>query len=628
MKVGALSHGGDPVQKCRKDKEIPESLGDWERTDMCGRLNARDAQRELTVMGWVARVRDLGQLLFVELRDRTGDVQIVFDADVDEALWRAAKAWRTEYVVAVRGLLRERAPEAVKSESPTGSVEILPKEAKLLSKAETPPFYIRDDIGVDESLRLRYRYLDLRRPEMQRNLELRSKANRSVREFLHQRSFSEIETPYLTRSTPEGARDYLVPTRGRRGEFYALPQSPQLFKQLLMIAGFDRYYQLVRCFRDEDLRADRQPEFTQIDIEMAFTREQAIQSLVEELLAHLFADLWEVKIPTPFPRLTYKDALSRYGTDKPDLRFDLPLLDISEAVEGSSFRVFDQTLKEGGQVKGIAVPGGARWSRKELDQWDQMIKDWGGAGLLWFIWDDHPRAGSEAVRSPVAKHLSEREIKAMAKIAEIGRGDALLVMAGTPSTINPLLGLLRKALGDFLDCIPDDAMRFVWVVNPPLFERDEATGQIQSVHHPFTSPVPEDVPLLATDPLDVRSRAYDIVYNGIELGGGSIRIHQSDLQQAVFRTLGMTQAEIDEKFGFLLEAFQYGVPPHGGIAFGMDRLVMVLAGQGTLRDVIAFPKAASGRDLMVGAPAKVDPQQLGELGLELVIERLAEQEDV
>ena len=569
-------------------------------------------------MGWVARVRDLGQLVFVALRDITGEMQVVFDAKDCEELWSAAKGWRGEYVVAVKGTVAERRPEAVNPDSATGSVELHPRDVRLLNPSETTPFYIRDDIGVEENLRLRYRYLDLRRAEMRQNLVLRDRANRAVRNYLSDAGFLEVETPYLTRSTPEGARDYLVPTRGRRGEFFALPQSPQLFKQLLMISGVDRYYQLVRCFRDEDLRADRQPEFTQIDVEMSFVGEEEIQGMTEGLLVHLFEEFWGVRVETPFPRMSYAEAMDRYGTDKPDLRYGLELRDVSAAVEGSAFRVFASTLEAGGAVKGIRIPGAAGMSRGDLDGWDARVKEWGGAGLIWFAWDQSPRAGLEAVRSPVAKFLSDAEVRELAREADAVEGDLLLVMAGEPATINPILGTLRGALAAELELIEaGDRLEFLWVVDPPMFERDPETGRLHSVHHPFTSPRPEDRDLMDTDPLRARARGYDVVLNGVELGGGSIRIHRPEMQERALRALGLDDESAREQFGFLLEAFQFGAPPHGGIALGMDRLLMLLARRRTLRDVIAFPKSASGRDPMMGAPGGVAPEQLEELGLQL-----------
>jgi len=595
---------------------MPQELGDWRRTDMCGRLNARDTGREVVLMGWVSRVRDLGQLVFVELRDITGEIQVVFDADDHPGLWSEAKGWRGEYVVGVRGVVADRAPEAVNPDSPTGSVEVHPAEIRLLNPAETTPFYIRDDIGVEEGLRLRYRYLDLRRGEMRQNLVLRDRANRAVRDYLSDAGFLEVETPYLTRSTPEGARDYLVPTRGRRGEFYALPQSPQLFKQLLMISGLDRYYQLVRCFRDEDLRADRQPEFTQIDIEMSFVGEEEVQALTEGLLAHLFGELWGVEVPTPFPRMAYAEAMERYGTDKPDLRYGLELCDVSEAVADSAFRVFSSAIAAGGVVKGIVVPGGASFSRRELDDWDGRVKEWGGAGLLWFAWDDSPRIGVDAVRGPVVKRLDDGELRNLARLSGAEEGDLLLVMAGPAAEINPILGMLRVALARALQLIGDaERLEFLWIVDPPLFEWDADTKRLHSIHHPFTSPRSEDIDLLEADPLSVRARGYDIVLNGIELGGGSIRIHRPEMQERALEALGFDEEAGREQFGFLLDAFRYGAPPHGGIALGMDRLLMLLARRGTIRDVIPFPKSASGRDLMMGAPSPVAREQLEELGI-------------
>ncbi|MFO7941382.1 MAG: aspartate--tRNA ligase [Bacillota bacterium] len=445
---------------------------------------------------------------------------------------------------------------------------------------------------------------------------LRDRANRLVRSYLGERGFLEVETPYLTRSTPEGARDYLVPTRGRRGEFFALPQSPQLFKQLLMISGLDRYYQLVRCFRDEDLRADRQPEFTQIDVEMSFVGEEEVKRLTEGLLAHLFLEFWDVEVELPFAEMSYREAMDRFGTDKPDLRYDLQLCDVSEAVQGSSFRVFSSTLEAGGAVKGIRVPGGAHFTRNQMDAWEARVKEWGGAGLLWFIWESSPLGGLDAVRSPVAKFLSEAEVREMARTAEIEEGDLLLLMAGDRPKIDPILGMLRSGLASELDLVENGRrLEFLWIVDPPLFERDAETGGLSSIHHPFTSPRPEDAFLLKEDPLRARARAYDVVLNGVELGGGSIRIHRPEMQSKALAALGFDEESAREQFGFLLDAFRYGAPPHGGIALGMDRLLMMLGGRESIRDMIPFPKSAAGRDLMTKAPSPVSEEQLAELGL-------------
>ncbi len=594
-----------------------DSLGDWRRTDYCGRLNARDAGRDVVLAGWVSNRRDLGSLLFVMVRDRTGEVQLVFDREADADLWERARSWRNEFVVAVQGRLRERSLETVNPDSPTGSVEVEPSEVRLLNTSSNPPFYIQDDLDVEEGLRLKHRYLDLRRPRMQRNLVLRSRVNQAIRQFLEARDFCEVETPYLTRSTPEGARDYLVPSRIAPGEFYALPQSPQLFKQLLMLSGLDRYYQLVRCFRDEDLRADRQPEFTQLDLEMSFVGIEDICTMVEELLVQLFHRTRGVCVETPFPCLTYRDAMDRYGSDKPDLRYDLEIVDLSSAVRDSEFRIFSQTVDGGGSVKGLVLPGGADTARSRLDAWEEAAKSWGAAGLIWMAWDGNPLEGADAVRSPVAKFLSDADVRAIARGADAGAGDLLLVVAGERAGTNRILGRLRVQLAEELDMVPDDdRLEFLWITEPPLFETDDA-GRMTSVHHPFTAPCAEDEELVDADPLAVRSAGFDVVLNGVELASGSMRIHRQNLQQRVFSVLEMDEDIQRERFGFFLDALEYGLPPHGGIAFGMDRLVMMIAGECSIRDVIAFPKTTAARDLMTRAPSKIDREQLRELALKI-----------
>ena len=599
-----------------EDQRLDE-MGDWRRSDYCGQLNARDAGRSVTLMGWVGRRRDLGSVLFIMLRDRTGEVQVVFHEHLQGALWEKAGNWRGEFVVAVRGQVRERSADTVNLDSPTGSVEVVPEEVRLLNTSRNTPFYIRDGIDVDEALRLKHRYLDLKRPEMQEAMLLRARANALVRGFLEERDFCEVETPYLTRSTPEGARDYLVPNRREPGEFYALPQSPQLFKQLLMLAGMDRYYQLVRCFRDEDLRANRQPEFTQLDVEMSFAGEEEIFALIEQMLARLFGELWEMEVKTPFPRLTYHDAMDRYGTDSPDLRYGLQLQDLSEAVAESGFRLFSGTVKDGGVVRGLVLPGMATVSRSQLDRWEEQVKEWGARGLLWFAWDDDPGVGTEAVRSPVIRHLADVDVRKMAGEAGAGEGDLMLVLAGDRDDVNRMLGMLRIRLARQLEMIPDEEQaEFLWITEPPLFELN-GEGALTSVHHPFTAPMAEDVGLLEEDPASVRGIAYDVVLNGQELASGSLRIHERQLQEQIFAVLGIGPEEQRERFGFFLDAFAYGFPPHGGIAFGMDRMVMILAKKQTIRDVIAFPKTTAARDLMTGAPATVSDDQLEDLHLRL-----------
>ncbi len=598
------------------DSPISEPLGDWRRTDMCGELNTRDAGREVTLMGWVSNLRDLGKLLFMEVQDRAGAVQITFHAEDMHQLWDKAKGWRADFVVAVRGLVSERSPETVNPDMATGAVEIIPSEIKLLNQSEVPPISTLQVESVDENLRLEHRYLDIRTQRMQRNLWIRHRLCKCLRNFLNSEGFWEIETPYLTRSTPEGARDYLVPTRVGPDRFYALPQSPQIFKQLLMIGGYDRYYQIVRCFRDEDLRADRQPEFTQLDIEMAFVGEEEVQDLVEELVAGVYLEVMNKDISTPFERMTYDEAMDKYGTDKPDLRYSMPLVDVSAELAHSDFRIFSETVEQGGVVKGLVVDNMADASRSEIDAWEDKAKEYGAAGLLWLGFEKRPTLGSEALRSPISGHLSDAEVRNLARITEAGSGDMLLLLAGEKTDVNRILGLLRVDLAEQLQLVEDDAsLEFVWVVRPPLFELEES--QLSSIHNPFSAPVPEDEPRLNDEPLEVRSRQYDLVLNGVELAGGSIRNHRSDIQKTIFEHMGITPEEQQDKFGFLLDALSYGAPPHGGIAFGLDRFVMLLAGESTIRDVIAFPKASAGREPMTGAPAPVSPEQLNDLSLKV-----------
>jgi len=645
-----------------------ESLGNFRRTHYCGELTRRHVGQEVALAGWVSRRRDLGGLIFVDLRDRTGLIQLVFSpteeaADQTTDLYKKADLLRGEYVIAVRGVVQARAPGAVNPKLPTGEIEIRPRELKILNQAKTPPFYIQEELDVDETLRLKYRYLDLRRPNMQRNLILRHRAAKAVRDFFSAEGFLEVETPMLTRSTPEGARDYLVPSRVNPGKFYALPQSPQLFKQLLMVAGFDRYFQITRCFRDEDLRADRQPEFTQIDVEMSFVDQEDVLSLVERMISYVFREAAGIEVPTPFPRMTYAEAMDRYGSDKPDLRFGLPINDFSELLGQSDFRVFQQAVAAGGKVKGLVVPRAGSVSRKEIDELAKKIEVFGAKGLAWLAWEEtvegsagggepvsngiHPAAGAEVSakefrpsprkgvsnngvspspgdetpslkwRSSFARFLAPETLTALIKEAGLNPGDLLLLVAGPAAVVSSSLGFLRLELGRRLNLIAEDEWRFLWVVEFPLFEYSEEEGRLVAVHHPFTSPVEEDIALLATNPQAVRARAYDLVLNGVELGGGSIRIHRRDLQEKIFATLGLPPEEVQEKFGFLLEAFEYGTPPHGGIAFGFDRLVMLLSRSNTIRDVIAFPKTARATDLMTEAPSTVAARQLEELHLKV-----------
>jgi aspartyl-tRNA synthetase len=576
------------------------------RTHTCGGLRRDDAGTRVALCGWVAHQRDHGGVLFVDLRDREGAVQIVFHPQDAPQAHRAADRLKTESVVRVVGAVRDRPEGTVNPDLPTGEVEVAADAVEVLSEAETPPFPIEDRIKAEEPLRLRYRYLDLRRPEMARALELRHRAFASIRRFFDERGFVEVETPMLTRSTPEGARDFLVPARIQAGSFYALPQSPQLFKQILMVAGLERYYQIVRCFRDEDLRADRQPEFTQLDVEMSFVEEEDVQGLIEEMFAALWRDVLDVEVKTPFPRLPYAEAMRRYGSDKPDLRYGMELADLSEAFAGTGFRAFGSVLAGGGVVKGLAAPAAAGWSRAALDELVAEAKARGATGLVWIA-----LAGSE-IRSPVEKHLSGDEVAAARRATGAEDGDVILLVADTEPRANTVLDGIRRLMAGRLETIPEDRWEFVWITEPPLFEWSEEEGGWASVHHPFTSPATDDL-----NPETASARAYDVVLNGWELGGGSIRIHRPEVQRRVFEALGYSDVEARERFGFLLEAFRYGVPPHGGIAFGLDRVAMVLTGQENIREVIAFPKTQSGADLLTGAPAEVDEAQLLDLGLRL-----------
>ncbi len=576
------------------------------RTHRCGDLRASDAGSEVALCGWVAHERDHGGVTFIDLRDREGLVQVVFHPqDAPEAHAIAVKL-RSETVVRVLGAVRMRPAGTANENIPTGEVEVGAREVEVLSEAETPPFPIEDDLQTDERLRLKHRYLDLRRPEMTRILRLRHAALSSMRRFFDAHGFVDVETPMLTRSTPEGARDFLVPSRLQQGSFYALPQSPQLFKQILMVAGLDRYVQFVRCFRDEDLRADRQPEFTQLDLEMSFIDEEDVHALIEEMLATVWRESLGVEIPTPFPRLTYAEAMRRYGSDKPDTRYGMELADLTDAFRGTGFKAFAGVIEGGGVVKGFAAPGAAGWSRKDLDQLVVEAQGRGAGGLVWIAF-----AGDE-VKSPVAKFLSPEELSAVREATGAGDGDLALLVADGEGVANTVLDGLRRLMADRLDLVPKGAWGFLWITEPPLFEWSQEDERWVSVHHPFTSPAGDD---LSTE--TAKARAYDVVLNGYELGGGSIRIHRADVQRRVFDALGLTQEEAEEKFGFLLEAFRYGVPPHGGIALGIDRMAMLLAGVDNIREVIAFPKTQSGADLLTGAPAEVPEAQLRELGIAL-----------
>jgi aspartyl-tRNA synthetase len=590
---------------------LPDQLGDMRRTHHCWELDAGDVDKEVVLMGWVHRRRDHGGVIFVDLRDREGITQVVFNPAVDPEIHARAHAIRSEYVLAVRGKVEKRPEDMINPKLKTGEIEVTVTEFKLLNEAKTPPFLIEDDIDASETTRLRYRHLDLRRPAMQRNLILRHRATAAVRNYLNQHGFLDLETPFLTRSTPEGARDYLVPSRVNPGQFYALPQSPQIFKQLFMISGFDRYYQIVRCFRDEDLRADRQPEFTQIDIEMSFVGEDDVMNLTEGMMAALFKDVLGLELKLPFSRLTYEEAVGRFGLDKPDTRFGLELKDISDIVGGSNFKVFADAVKKGGIVKALNAKGCIEFSRKEIDDLIEFVAVYRAKGMAWI------KVKENEWQSPITKFFSDRERAALAKRIAMEPGDLVFFVAGEPKVVNDSLGHLRNHLGKTLGLIAEDEFKFLWVTRFPMFEYDEIEKRLQALHHPFTSPLEEDLDLLSKEPLAVKSRAYDLVLNGFEIGGGSIRIHQRGIQEEVFEALDMDRTTYEGKFGFLLEALDSGAPPHGGIALGVDRLVMLMGGQSSIRDVIAFPKTQKATCSLTGAPAEINKQQLDELYLKL-----------
>ncbi len=576
----------------------------------CGTLRADHAGQTVDVYGWVHRRRDHGGLIFIDLRDRTGTVQVKFDPAHADA-HRGAGELRLEYVVHVRGVVKRRPPGAENREIATGEVEVEALEVAVLNRAKTPPFAINEDAAVEEQLRLRYRYLDLRRPAMSAHLRLRHQVVKAIRDFLDREGFVEIETPVLIRSTPEGARDYLVPSRLKPGHFYALAQSPQLYKQLLMVAGVDRYFQIARCYRDEDLRADRQPEFTQLDLEMSFVSEDDVLDVIERCFAHVWASVLGVQVPVPFRRISYADAMARYGIDKPDLRYGLEIQDLTDAFRRTTFQVFRQVLDQGGVVRGIRIPDGAGLAGKEIAALTDVARSEKAKSLAYWH-----REG-EGWHSPIVKFFTASELDALERLTAAASGDLVVAVADRADVAAGALAAVRRHAARQHRLIPDGGYEFVWVTDFPMFEISQETGAITSVHHPFTAPHPDDLERLESEPLTVRARAYDLVLNGTELGSGSIRIHQPALQQRVFGGLGMTQDEAARRFGFLLEAFEYGAPPHGGFAYGIDRVVMLASGEDTIRDVIAFPKTQQAEELMTGAPATVDPNQLRELGLEL-----------
>ncbi len=586
-----------------------DTLSGMKRTHSCGALGASDAGTEVVLCGWVSRQRDHGGLIFIDLRDRSGTVQLVFSPEINQAALLKADGIRTEFVISVRGAVRLRSPETVNPAMATGEIEICGEELRILNPAKTPPFYIQDNVDVDETVRLKYRYLDLRRPEMQHNLLLRHRVAKTMRDFFDSRDFIEIETPMLTKSTPEGARDYLVPSRVNPGKFYALPQSPQIFKQILMVAGYERYFQIVRCFRDEDLRADRQPEFTQLDVEMSFVERDDVLAIMEKMIAEVFKVAIGAELSLPMRRLSYDEAMAKYGSDKPDLRFDMEMFDLSDVMRGSDFKVFESVLAAGGSIKGINVKGNAAIPRRELDGLVNYVGQYGAKGLAWIGYT------AEGLKSQISKFFSEEQLDNIRKSAQAEEGDLVLIIADKPAVAVNAMGQLRLEMARRMNLIDPDKLSFAWVLDFPMFEYDEEEKRYVAMHHPFTSPRDEDIQYLATEPGRIKAKAYDMVLNGTEIGGGSIRIFQRDIQEKVFKAIGLTEEEANEKFGYLLEAFEFGTPPHGGIAFGLDRLIMLMAKRSSIRDVIAFPKTQSATDLMSQAPSEVSLRQLKELSI-------------
>ena len=577
---------------------------------MCGELRLEDAGKEVVLNGWVAKARSLGSLVFVDIRDKSGITQITFNEDIPEELLEKAKSLRSEHVIGVTGTVKERSSK--NDNLPTGAIEVFATDLVIYSEADTPPIYIKDDDNVDENLRLKYRYLDLRKSKMQRNLSFRHRLTKLVRDYFDENGFTEVETPMLIKPTPEGARDYLVPSRVNQGSFYALPQSPQMFKQLLMVAGTDRYFQIVKCFRDEDLRADRQPEFTQIDLEMSFADSDDVIGMQEGLLKRIMKELKGIDINTPFPRLTYKEAMERYGSDKPDTRFDIELNKLNDIFEESDFMVFKDALETGGDIRGISVPGGAaEFSRKKIDKLTDEAKHYGAKGLLWI------KVEEDGFSSSASKFLNDAELIKVAERCGSKPGDIIFIVSAQPKVVFDTLGWLRRKIAGILGLLDDNKFNFLWVVDFPMFEKDDE-GNLKAMHHPFTQPKLDELDKLDGDILSLNADAYDIVLNGVELGGGSIRIHDRELQDKMFKVLGLGEEERMEKFGFFIEAFKYGAPPHAGLAYGLDRMVMLLLGESSIREVIAFPKNANAECPVSEAPGKADSVQLEELGLAVV----------
>ncbi|WP_062049773.1 aspartate--tRNA ligase [Bacillus sp. JCM 19034] len=584
-----------------------------QRTHHCGKIHEEQVGEVVSLKGWVQRRRDLGQVIFLDLRDRSGIVQVVFSPEVNKEALAIADRVRNEYVLELEGKVVKRDPSTVNEKLDTGTIEIHATSLTILNASKSLPFQIEANTDASEDIRLKYRYLDLRRPDMQETIILRHKTSKLIRDFLDEKSFLEIETPMLTKSTPEGARDYLVPSRVHHGEFYALPQSPQLFKQMLMVSGFERYFQIVRCFRDEDLRADRQPEFTQVDIETSFMDKEELLAMAEEMMVKVLKELKGVEVTSPFPRLTYDEAMNRFGSDKPDLRFGMELVELSDIVKDANFKVFQGAIASGGIVKGLNLKGGAdKLSRKEIDGLTDFVKQYGAKGLAWL------KVEADGLKGPIAKFFEEDVQEAMKQALQAEVGDLLFFGADKHQVVYDSLGALRLRFGKEFDLIDESQFNFLWVVDFPLVEYDEAAKRYVALHHPFTSPRKEDLGLLETDPASVRADAYDLVLNGYELGGGSQRIYQRNVQEQMLKALGFTEEQAKEEFGFLLEAFEYGTPPHGGIAFGLDRLVMLLAGRSNLRDTIAFPKTASASDLLTDAPSEVSVEQLIDLNLSII----------